>query len=311
MSIDIKISVPETFFQEETRCDYVISSKMKKVWAIELDLLAELKRVCQKYNLIYYADSGTLIGAIRHQGFIPWDDDIDVVMKRKDYNKLIEVAAKEFNEPYYLQSAHSEKYPKGYAKLRNSSSTAITRNDMNKYENCGIFIDIFPLDNVPDNQNIRKRWLKKIKNMYMLIKSGCNPKGPKKRDVLTTLCFYGVKGIMYVWGYDRMVSHYEKICSKYNNTNTQKISYVAHTKGKEKHIWDRDCFDTGYLVKFEFTDIYIPGGYDSRLKTEYQDYMKLVHSDTAHGNMILEPEIPYRYFLERHDENELKRFFIL
>ena len=81
---------------------YKVSPKREKVWKIELDILMELDRICRKFGLRYFLDSGTLLGAVRHKGFIPWDDDIDLLMPRKDYDKLIEIASQELSFPYYL-----------------------------------------------------------------------------------------------------------------------------------------------------------------------------------------------------------------
>ncbi|MBR1621497.1 MAG: LicD family protein, partial [Prevotella sp.] len=100
--VNLKIKIPDTFLKEEVRCDYKITREMKELWAIELDLYMELKRVCNKFNLKFAADSGTLLGAIRHNGFIPWDDDMDFSMPREDYEKLCEIAPKEFAPPYYF-----------------------------------------------------------------------------------------------------------------------------------------------------------------------------------------------------------------
>lgn len=91
------------FLKEENRDGYIVSALMKKVWAVELDLLSELDRVCKKYNIKYYAAFGTLLGAVRNKGFIPWDDDIDVCMLRDDYAKFKEVAKNEFGGKYYYQ----------------------------------------------------------------------------------------------------------------------------------------------------------------------------------------------------------------
>ena len=93
----------DDFLKEENRDGYIVSPLMKKVWSVELDLLSELDRVCKKYDIKYYAAFGTLLGAVRNKGFIPWDDDIDVCMLRDDYARLKEVAKDEFSGKYYYQ----------------------------------------------------------------------------------------------------------------------------------------------------------------------------------------------------------------
>lgn len=93
------------FFREEIRNDYLVPAAMKRAWACQLDLLKELLRVCDKYNLKCWADYGTLLGAVRHKGYIPWDDDIDMVMLREDYDKLVEIADKELKHPYFCKQS--------------------------------------------------------------------------------------------------------------------------------------------------------------------------------------------------------------
>ena len=82
-----------SFFEEEIRCGYTVSAAMKRVWSIQLELLAVFQRVCREQGLRYFAAGGTLLGAVRHGGYIPWDDDIDLVMLRADYERFL----KEFN----------------------------------------------------------------------------------------------------------------------------------------------------------------------------------------------------------------------
>ncbi len=94
----------EEFFKEETRCDFVICEKMKRAWAAEMEVLSEVIRVCKKYKIPYFADWGTLLGAVRHKGYVPWDDDLDIALRRKDFFKLMEMLPGELPESYHISS---------------------------------------------------------------------------------------------------------------------------------------------------------------------------------------------------------------
>ena len=298
-------AIQSAFLEEEVRDGYHVSDKMKKTWAVEIDLLEHFKRACSQHHLTYYADSGTLLGAVRHHGFIPWDDDIDLVMKRSDYNKLIEIAPGEFKKPYFLQSAHSEVVPRGYARLRNDNTTAITAYDLDKDIHHGIFIDIFPLDNLPDDEQERNKWLKKITFFHKIIRAGVSKRTGKHETLLNNILICICRGVIACFGYAGAMQRYEKLCSRYNDRDTEYISYPAYSKGKKKHIWESACFNSSHEVPFEYTTIMIPDQYDSRLRTEYGDYMTPVRAGTTHGNVIFEPEIPYKDYLKEHSIQEL------
>jgi lipopolysaccharide cholinephosphotransferase len=100
----------ESFFKEEIRCGFTVPEMMKRVWAVEMEVLGEIHRICMNYGLTYYAFWGTLLGVVRHQGFIPWDDDIDIAMKRKDYQRLMKVLPDELPEGYYISSSYAAIY---------------------------------------------------------------------------------------------------------------------------------------------------------------------------------------------------------
>lgn len=149
-------SCPEAFLNSEERCEYKISGKMKCVWAREIDLLLHFISVCEQNNLRYWAGFGTLLGAVRHKGFIPWDDDMDVWMPREDYNRFISVADKAFRPPYFFQTTLSDNdYYGAFIRLRNSDTTCVS---LSKNNNCnnGIYIDICPLDGLSSNAFIQK-----------------------------------------------------------------------------------------------------------------------------------------------------------
>ena len=103
--------------------------------------------------------------------------------------------------------------------------------------------------------------------------------------------------------FPKMYAYYEKISAKYNNKGNKRISYIAYSKGKPKHIWEKEWFDEVIRMPFENIEINVPKGYDERLKKEYGDYMKISKAPTAHGEVVFEPDIPYeKYFKERDKE---------
>ena len=110
--------------------EYIVTEHTRKLWAVELDLLEQFKKLCAKHGLRYYALAGTLLGAVRYKGFIPWDDDIDVAMPWEDCKKLMEIAPHELSYPYFLQcyltEEHAELHP---IRLRRSDTTGCTRWD--------------------------------------------------------------------------------------------------------------------------------------------------------------------------------------
>lgn len=138
---------------------YKRSNELIKLQEVELDLMKKFDEVCKKHNINYFLIGGTLLGAARHKGFIPWDDDMDVAMLAKDYYKLLEVAKDEFNGKYFFQTEYSDPGALRYhAQLRNSETTGILKTDYmcRKKFNQGIFIDIFPFYTLPDDLKKRK-----------------------------------------------------------------------------------------------------------------------------------------------------------
>lgn len=127
-----------------------MDSKLRQLQLCELEILDEFVRVCEKYGLQYYLVGGTLLGAIRHQGFIPWDDDIDVAMPREDYDRFADVAAAELGPQFFYQCPETDPYYfLTYAKVRKNGTKIYEERFKNAQFHKGVFIDIFPLDFCP------------------------------------------------------------------------------------------------------------------------------------------------------------------
>lgn len=139
--------------------------ELRKLQLLQVDMLMEFDRICNKYKIAYIIDAGTLLGAVRYKGFIPWDDDIDIRMLRSDYVRFCKVARKELdNRLYYFQNVKTEKdYLWGYAKIRRVGTEFIRAGQEHLKMKTGVFIDIFPCDGLPNNKVV-----KKVHNMIAL-----------------------------------------------------------------------------------------------------------------------------------------------
>lgn len=300
--VPVNIDLPEGFLDEEENCGYKISKQMKEVWAIELEMLSEVDRICKKYGIKYFADSGTLIGAIRHKGYIPWDDDIDLVMLRDDYEKFLEVAQSELPSKIFLQTTYSDVgYIRGHAQMRRSDTTGFIESDRNRKFNKGLFVDIFVADNIPDNPAERQKFIKKIKTWWDILTRYYRPF--RENDSIKGKIKGVFSKVLYTFvDYKKVFRYYEGICSKYRNCDTQELSYIQYSLGKEKHFWKREWFAESNYVPFEFMEIPVPNGYDERLKKEYGEYMVIKNVPTTHGGITIDTNISYIEYLKKSEE---------
>ena len=132
-------------------------NELERLQKEEIDILNEIVRICDKNNIPYFLAAGTLLGAVRHSGFIPWDDDIDLFMLRDDYNKFIKCAINEINDNYFLQCHDTDKYYySSFIKVRKNNTLMIEEENENRKIHRGIWVDIFPLDYVKDDSKILK-----------------------------------------------------------------------------------------------------------------------------------------------------------
>lgn len=150
------LNFPEEFFEAEVREDFYIEEIVKRYWACCMECVRIIDETCKRHGLTYYANWGTLLGTIRHKGFVPWDDDIDLMMKRPDYQKLMEVLPKEMPEGYVLSNCFiNEAHKQIFAGLANGSELVISKELLDKRYGCPFVctIDIFPLDYLPRNED--------------------------------------------------------------------------------------------------------------------------------------------------------------
>ncbi len=146
------LSFPEEFFKAEELEGFYVNEVMKRYWACCLQIVNVIDAICKKHHLTYYADWGTLLGTIRHQGFIPWDDDIDLMMKRPDYQKLMEILPKELPKNYVLSNCFlNEEHKEFHCGVSDGRELNLSKEYLAKHYGCPFVavIDIFPLDYLP------------------------------------------------------------------------------------------------------------------------------------------------------------------
>lgn len=245
--------------------------ELRELKACELQMLKKFIEVCEKLDLKYYLIGGTLLGAVRHQGFIPWDDDIDVGMLRRDYEIFISKAQELLPEEYFVQTCFTDlEYPYNFAKMRNSNTTFLETALRNFNINHGVFIDIFPLDYYPDSRlQISLMELKK-KFYTSRIKESFYYQTPLKHTVLGSLqviaskiCYPSVQKAVYAK--ERL---YKKI------KTGKKLANHGGAWGK-KEIVPSEWYGKGCKLLFEGIEVTVPEKYELWLTQVYGDFMKL------------------------------------
>lgn len=287
--------LPESFFKEEVICDFFVDSFRKRIWAVSLDLLFRFDEVCRKHQLKYTLAYGSLLGAIRHNGFIPWDDDIDIFMPREDYEKL-KLLKDEFQSPYFLQIPGQNGYYFSFAKLRNSNTTSLSQAFRYESFNQGFSLDIFILDSY--NPETIDEDLESVKTLVAecsaLMRRSCPH--PSEKDLDFFRRFPVIRnGAEIIQEMDDILrkheesgmDHYVCLCN---------LIYDYH-----RGLFYKKDIDEVQDILFYGHPVLIPLNYDSVLKTIYGDYMKLPPVEERgkwHSGSIYDPDRPYTEYVK-------------
>lgn len=305
----LKLKIDSSFFSPEEREGYVISAEMKKVWAVELDLLNEFSTVCEKYGLRWFAHAGTMLGAVRHHGFIPWDDDIDVVMPRSDYDRMCKLASTEFSHPYFFQCDDTDRYfARTFSRLRNSDTTAILENEREyRYPfNQGIFIDIFPIDHLPSDPDERNHYYNEVTELSALavqVRTMIYFYRPKNGKGFGKRVKYYLKHLYYRYvflgGYQYYLNrHYERI-TQYNNQETGWVgeSMIAPLG---RQLWRLEWVRETKMIPFEMLQIPVPVHYEECLSASFgPDWKTPKQIPNLHSGVFFDPDKPYTEYLTK------------
>lgn len=260
-----------------------------------------IDKVCREHNLRYYLWAGTMLGAVRHKGFIPWDDDMDICMPRPDYDILMEHCAEWMPEPFEIIGPHNRPdYPYPFAKAEDSRTTVLERPDFMFPE--GIYVDIFPIDGIPSDTKVVNKHLKDYKfYRHLLFLVGRDPykhgRGPRSWWPLLLRKIYSMKGLQ-----DKIQKF--MLAYKYDDCDNV-IDYDSVHRGivKKSFLGDPKTYE------FEGRTFLGVNDYDGYLSTMYGDYMTLPPKDKQiqHRFYYLDLDTPYRDFVKEGGLEEIKK----
>ncbi|NMI06924.1 hypothetical protein HF638_23320 [Paenibacillus sp. SZ31] len=280
-------------------------NKLNDLQAVELDILKEFARVAKREDLTWFTMFGTLLGAVRHNGFIPWDDDIDIALPRKEYERL-RLSQHWFSEPYFLQTPQNDPYAAPHFIRLRRSDTAVLVNFPNGHTrggHMGAYIDILPLDDMPNGdvaKDVQDTALKMQKQMYASAAlDECE--GAEISEGKEYFC-YGAGGIS--GQYDFLAERYERFCSKYSN----QLYYAIPVLGGEygKRVYDKKWFSESMEMDFEDLKIPVPVGYKETLIASYPGGLyepDLKDRTPKHGkSTIIDVSRPYTHYVRRYTD---------
>lgn len=251
--------------------------EIKAVQDIQLEILLEFDRICKKNNIKYCLFAGTLLGAIRHNGFIPWDDDVDVCMLREEYEKFLIACKKDLSDGYFLQDYNTDKnYPHQFAKLRKNNTLYVEERLSDLEIHHGIFIDIFPFDNIEPDK-LTGKIQRNLLNILRIINS-CRSKAliySTKNNLKKYLrvCIYYVVKLFPKNIMDKLIT---KIACIFNDKETELVGELSISTSKDlynRFSLKKSVFYDTIEWEFEGYKFPVPREYDYVLTKNYGDYM--------------------------------------
>ena len=317
-----RMQFSKEFFKDEVREGFYVSGMMKRVWAAQLEVLADVAKVCKKHNIRWFADGGTLLGAVRHNGYIPWDDDLDIIMLREDYNRFNQIAKKELPSNYAVINFHTEeKFWELLTRINNGNSIRMDEEHMKKYHGFPFVagIDIFPLDYIApkkEEEELRIKMAEIVEYVIDVIDEE-NKNTKEMEDLLKQveeLCVVKLdrKRPIKLQLYTLL----ENLFSLYHKKEAKEVAIMPYWIKSRRHKYPLEYFKQTISLPFEEMEINAPLSYEGVLKLAFGDYMKCFKGGGLHeyplykaqeDEMIskLEVKFPFRYEFSKDDlENE-------
>ena len=287
-----ELNFDKAFFEDEVREGFFVTTMMKRYWACQLKVLSIIDGICKRHNINWFADYGTLMGAVRHGGYIPWDDDLDICMLRSDYNSFMEAARKELPEGYVIMTVQDQEgYNEPIGRIVNSHEIDFSNEHLKEYFGCPytVGVDIFQLDGVYEDESKladqRKRASQIIDSYNTALAQGADSE--KQKSLLVKL---------------------DRVYSECSDIGASKVAFMRFFLPDKHHVYDRKVFESYVELPFENICVRAPAMYGIKLGMDYGDYMHVFTGGGVHDYPVYSDQEqtlreyiggnPFRYTLD-------------
>ena len=274
------MNIPEGYLNGEIRDGFYVESTMKKAWAAEIEVLNEVDRRCRQHDIQYFADWGTLLGTIRHKGFVPWDDDMDITMKREDYTRFCQIVRQEQGELEIINFHTDPEWKDMLSRVINGRSVNYTEEHLRKYHEFPYVagLDIFPLDYVAPTEEEDKLQCSMISIVEAFSANIRNNTATPEEIEQTTkdieqMC--GVKFNNLEPLATQLLKLGERLSMMYTDEESQAVALMGdHAGPRPLDVYPKEYYSESIYMPFEYTTIPVPVGYEKILIQKYgENYM--------------------------------------
>ena len=280
-----EISFPDSFFREEVRNGFYITTMMKRYWAGQLQMLSDIDKLCKRHGLKWFADYGTLLGAVRHGGYIPWDDDFDIYMMRDDYERFFELAPKEMPSVYIFLTLRDveEGYDNYLGRIVNCNTIDCSEDHLAQFSGCPytVGVDIFPMDGVYNDEEKEKERMERVRKAILVHDAvdAADELGDLAKNIESLVIDVEKENHVHLRRGKKLKHELQKLIEKIYMecpvSEADRVAMMPFYFQYGNHIYPKKFLDKPFEMEFENTLLQVPCCYDYKLALDYGSYMEI------------------------------------